>query len=220
MSKDSIAISIQDLDILRLAENIEQFLIAGVSSLFIDVDQCLVPNNFAIGPQAVDALRSYGIKCPIHVYLKGNVPIKAISSFSQSGVNTVIVDADVAALSYELLSAVSQSGCKVGIAVSSTEPLCQCNKQLISVDCILVKESGCGDQGSVMSLKEVSERSLALSKMNRRAELMVSGKINTENIPLLSESKASLFILDMNHNGSDDYYSVISRVKQSIQEFN
>lgn len=84
MKELTIAIPTQELDLLTLGDSIQQMLIAGADSIFINVDQKQCPEKVKFSPKTLQTLRGNGIDCPISVYLLGDSSEHIAQSFSQS----------------------------------------------------------------------------------------------------------------------------------------
>jgi ribulose-phosphate 3-epimerase len=196
MNKKLISASILSADLAHLGDEIKKAEDAGVDWIHVDVmDGVFVP-TITMGPVIVEACRR-STNLPIDVHLMIQEPILHIRSFANAGASNLTIHIETCPNIQADLAQIRSLGCKAGIVLNPETPARAVYHTLSDVDLVLVMSvhPGASGQdylpGSDEKLIHLREK---LDAIGSQAWLEVDGGINMENIKLISESGADVFV--------------------------
>jgi ribulose-phosphate 3-epimerase len=196
MNHKLISASILSADLSHLADEIKKAEEAGVDWIHVDVmDGAFVP-TITMGPVIVEACRR-STSLPIDVHLMINEPIRHIRDFANAGASNLTIHIETCPRIHADLSQIRALGCKAGIVLNPRTPAEAIYATLSEVDLVLVMtvQPGASGQsylpGSDEKILKIRQR---LDTIGSKAWLEVDGGINVENIKMVSESGADVFV--------------------------
>lgn len=205
-----IGISFLEADLLHLAEELDQLLLAGVNSIFIDFLSCRKTAGAIVGPKVCRSLREHGVRCPVNVLLKSGVSESMIRSLYEAGANQIIVDSSVIGrIDTKSLS----TGC-LGMAATPDVLLDQRSDILPYLDTILIQLDVNNSEGP--TLKYISQVKALVSSLERKIKLTISGKFEHYDLAILANSGIDGFVFGKSIFSSGDYYTAVSTLKRQI----
>jgi len=196
MNHKLISASILSADLAHLGDEIKMAEDAGVDWIHVDVmDGAFVP-TITMGPVIVEACRR-STELPIDVHLMVHEPIRHIRNFANAGATNLTIHIETCPNILADLAQIRSLGCKAGIVLNPATPIQTIYKTLADVDLVLVMsvQPGASGQsylpGSDEKIINIRQR---LDAIGSHAWLEVDGGINLENIRMISESGADVFV--------------------------
>lgn len=219
MAEYLIAPSLLSANFAKLGEEANAVLKAGADMLHLDVmDNHYVP-NLTVGPLVCAALRKHGITAPIDVHLMTDPVDDLITQFAKAGASQITFHPEASKHIDRSLSLIQQHGCKAGLALNPATTI-DCIEYVIEkLDIILVMSvnPGFGGQTFIPSALEKLEQLRTLIDA-RKPDIMlaVDGGIKTENIKMIANAGARMFIAGSAIYGQPDYAAVINQMRNQL----
>jgi len=216
--KKQIAPSILSADFSRLGEEIKAVEKAGADLIHVDVmDGHYVP-NITIGPGVVSSLRKT-TSLPFDVHLMIEDPDRYIDAFVDAGSNIITVHAEAVIHLHRTVHYIKGKGVKVGVSLNPSTPLACVEEILPDIDLLLIMtvNPGFGGQKFISGMlpKIRKARELAQARGLKMA-IEVDGGVTAENIGILAEAGADIFVAGAAIFGSPPYSDTINRMKSII----
>jgi ribulose-phosphate 3-epimerase len=197
-----VAPSILAADFGRLREQVREVVDAGAQVIHVDVmDGHFVP-SLAFGPNAVEALRDFGVLLEVHLMVER--PEQHIEPFAKAGAGNIIVHFEATPHVHYAVQAIQAAGCTAGVAITPSTPveaLSEIRGELWSALCMTVNP-GWGGQEFIPSSLDKIRRLRAL--IGPGVELEVDGGIDTETAGPCAEGGATLFVAGTAVFGTED----------------
>jgi ribulose-phosphate 3-epimerase len=214
-----ISPSILSADFTRLGEEIRAVEMGGADYIHVDVmDGHFVP-NLTIGPLIVKAVR----RCtclPLDVHLMIERPDDFISDFAEAGANVLTVHVETVVHLHRTLAEIRRKGMRPGVSLNPSTPPCLIEPVLEYVDLILVMSVNPGFGGQEFipgTLSKITELRRMIDKTGRPVELEVDGGIKVDNIAVVADAGADVFVSGSGIFGTPDYAKTISAMREAIQ---
>lgn len=205
-----IGISLLEADLLYLAEELDQLLLAGIDCIYIDFLSCRKTAGMVVGPKVCRSLREHGVRCPIKVLLKSGVSETMIQSLYEAGADQVIVDSSV----LKRVDVKSMSTGCLGISVTPDVLIDQQSDYFPYLDIILVQVDTNHSRES--TLNYIRQVKLQVSDQERDIKLAISGEFERHDIATLAALGIDIFVFGKSVLSSGDYYTAVSMFKKQI----
>lgn len=217
-----ISPSILSADFSRLGEEIIAVEKAGADYIHIDVmDGHFVP-NITIGPLVVKAAKKV-TSLPLDVHLMITDPDKYIDDFIEAGSDILTVHVEATTHLNRTVTHIKEKGIKAGVSLNPSTPLSSLDYILEYVDMVLLMSvnPGFGGQKFIPNTLQKIETLRSLIDKNRLdIELNVDGGITINNIELVAEAGANVFVSGSGIYGTPNYKETISLMKDLIRKAN
>lgn len=216
--KKLIAPSILSADFGELANEVRAVEKAGADVIHVDVmDGHFVP-NITIGPLVVAAVRK-ATKLPIDVHLMIENPQNYIADFVKAGANWVSVHIEEGYHVDRTLNLIKNLGAKAGIAINPGTSLATLDViyPIIDFALIMTVNPGFGGQKFIPHCKDKIKNLRRIIDDNRYSFFIeIDGGVKTDNIKVLSDAGADVFVTGSAVFDSDDYQVTIVEMKKAI----
>jgi ribulose-phosphate 3-epimerase len=213
-----IAPSILSADFTRLEKEIKDVEQAGADYIHIDVmDGHFVP-NITIGPMIVKAVRSV-TKLPLDTHLMISNPDQFIDDFAKAGSDIITVHAEAVNHLHRSVQLIRSAGAKPSVSLNPATPLQMIEYILDNVEMVLLMSVNPGFEAQKF-IPEVIPKIERLKEMiDRRGldvEIEVDGGIKPDNIHLVSEAGANVFVAGSAIFYSEDYAKTIRIMRERM----
>ena len=191
-----IAPSIVSADYLRLQDEITACEAAGAGWIHVDVmDGHFVP-NITMGPFLVEAYKR-ATKLPLDVHLMIEQPERYLEAFARAGASHLTVHVETCTHLYRTLQEIKSLGCVAGVTLNPGTPLSALEAVLHMADLVLVMSVNPGFSNQDFlpdSVGRVARLRKMLDEIKSTAYLQVDGGIHAENIGMLKDAGANVFV--------------------------
>ena len=215
-----IAPSSLSANFAKLGEEVDNVLSAGADIIHFDVmDNHYVP-NLTIGPLVCEALRKYGVRCPIDVHLMVEPVDDLVPMFAKAGASFITFHPEATRHIDRTLQLIKSFDLKAGLVFNPATPLSYLDYVLDKLDIIMLMSvnPGFGGQSFIPSTldKLVQVRKIIdQSKLNIRLE--VDGGVKVSNIAEIARAGADTFVAGSAIFGQDDYKRVINEFRENLK---
>ena len=215
-----IAPSILSANFAKLGEEVDNVLSAGADIIHFDVmDNHYVP-NLTIGPLVCEAIRKYGVRCPIDVHLMVEPVDDLVPMFAKAGASFITFHPEATRHIDRTLQLIKSFDLKAGLVFNPATPLSYLDYVLDKLDIIMLMSvnPGFGGQSFIPSTldKLVQVRKIIdQSKLNIRLE--VDGGVKVSNIAEIARVGADSFVAGSALFGQDDYKRVINEFRENLK---
>ena len=196
MPRNILAPSILPANFLKLGEDIQACVDAGVNWFQLDVmDGHFVP-NISFGPLVVKACRR-STDAFLDVHLMISEPDRYLEMFAEAGADSITVHFEAAKHLDRTLSRIREFGIQSGVALNPKTPVDVLVDVIDLVDIVLVMtvDPGFGGQGFIRSSPEkISRARSMLDERGSSAHLQVDGGIDIDTIKIAAEAGANVFV--------------------------
>lgn len=214
-----IAPSILSADFARLGDDVQAVLNAGADVVHFDVmDNHYVP-NLTFGAMICSALKDYGISAPIDVHLMVTPVDGMIEAFLKAGADIITFHPEATQHIDRSLQLIKDGGAKCGLVFNPATPLHYLEHTLDKVDQILLMSvnPGFGGQKFIDStLNKLRTVRKLIDDSGRDIRLEVDGGVNAQNIGLIAEAGADMFVAGSAIFNQDDYKTAISQMRDEL----
>lgn len=191
-----IAPSILTADLSNLAEVVRAADAGGADYVHLDVmDGAFVP-NITFGPLIVKAARAH-TELPLDVHLMIEEPIRYVEQFVEAGANLLTVHVEACAHLHRTVQAITEHGCRAGVALNPATPMEMVREILPFVDLVLIMSvnPGFGSQRFIETSTSKLRRVRCLQEeLNPLSELEVDGGIYASNIDDVVRNGANVIV--------------------------
>ena len=214
-----IAPSILSADFTRLGEEVRRIEQAGADLIHFDVmDGHFVP-NLSFGFPVLESVRKI-TALPLDVHLMIEEPGRYLEQFVRAGANSISVHAevceDISGIAYRM----HQLGIHAAIAINpETEPT-RVLDAAAHLDMILVMSvhPGFGGQGFIPeSIGKLQAIRRELKRHGLEVDVEIDGGIKIDNIGLVAQAGANVFVSGSGIFGHCDYAEIIRQMREELQ---
>jgi len=213
-----ISPSILSADFCRLGEEVRAMEKAGADYIHVDVmDGHFVP-NLTVGPPIVKAVRRC-TSLPLDVHLMIQRPDDFLSEFAKAGANILTVHVEAVTHLHRTLSEIRKYGMRAGVSLNPSTPVCLIEPALHYADLVLVMSVNPGFGGQELIpevLSKIKEIRRLIAQKGRPVELEVDGGIKVDNIGVVANAGADVFVSGSGIFGTPDYAKTIAAMRGNI----
>jgi ribulose-phosphate 3-epimerase len=215
-----IAPSLLSANFACLGEEANSVLTAGADMLHLDVmDNHYVP-NLTVGPLVCEALRRYGIKAPIDVHLMTRPVNRMILNFAAAGASHITFHPEASDHVDRSLELIHKHKCKAGLALNPATTLDCLDYVWDKLDLILIMSvnPGFGGQQFIPAvLEKIARARHLIDTRGKKIRLAVDGGIKQENIAMVAEAGADMFISGSGIFTQPDYKHAITAMRDALK---
>jgi ribulose-phosphate 3-epimerase len=214
-----IAPSILSADFARLGEEVHNIEQSGADLIHFDVmDGHFVP-NLSFGIPILESVRKV-TALPLDVHLMIENPGRFLEQFVHAGANSISVHAEVCEDIPAIAHRMHQLGIRASIAINpETEPS-RVIDAAAHLDMILVMSvhPGFGGQGFIPeTIGKLQAIQRELKRQSLEVDLEIDGGIKVDNIRLVAEAGANVFVSGSGIFGHRDYGDIIQRMRRELR---
>jgi ribulose-phosphate 3-epimerase len=214
-----IAPSILSADFARLGEEVRRIEQAGADLIHFDVmDGHFVP-NLSFGIPVLESVRKV-TALPLDVHLMIEEPGRYLEQFVRAGANSISVHAEACEDIPGIAHRMHQLGIRASIAINpETEPT-RVLDAAAHLDMILVMSvhPGFGGQGFIPeSIDKVRAVRRELKSRGLEVDVEIDGGIKVDNIGLVAQAGANVFVSGSAIFGHNDYAEIIRQMRGELR---
>ncbi len=211
--------SLLSANLMALGEEVTAILAAGADLLHVDVmDNHYVP-NLTFGPHLCRALRKQFPKLHIDVHLMITPVDEMILAFAETGVDRISIHPDATLHLDRSLQLIHDSGCKAGLVLNpstSIDHIRWCQHQLDFVLMMTVNPGFAGQKLIPAMIPKIDH----VHQLYPELPICVDGGITLDNIASLAQAGATEFVAGSTIFQSDDYTTMIQKLRQQLAQAN
>ena len=196
MGHNILAPSILAADCADLRTEIQTIEAGGAEYVHIDVmDGVFVP-SLSFGIPIVSSLRKI-TKLVLDVHLMIIHPLKYIKQFAEAGADSITFHMESEDDPDEVIAAIREAGCRVGISIKPGTPIEEVYKYLDKVDMLLIMtvEPGFGGQKYISaSTARIAQARYHINSNDLNVNIQVDGGITEETARMVIEVGANVIV--------------------------
>ncbi|MEE4240801.1 MAG: ribulose-phosphate 3-epimerase [Desulfopila sp.] len=220
MQEIQIAPSILSADFANLGSEIRAVDQAGADVIHVDVmDGRFVP-NITIGPLVVEAARRVTDK-PLDVHLMIADADRYIEHFAKAGADWISVHVEACLHLHRTVARIKELGKRAGVVLNPATSLSTLDYVLEEVDYVMLMSvnPGFGGQSFIASaLEKTWQLRSRIEALGLEVEIELDGGITCENISMVAEAGANIFVAGSAIYGCEEYAKIIAEMKKLAGE--
>lgn len=218
-----LSASIMCADIMNLARDFEMLEQAGIDLFHMDImDEHFVP-NMMLPVDFINRMRSE-TKIPFDIHIMAETPEKIIDDLCLKNNDIVSIHYESTNHVQRVLQLIKEKGAKAAIAINPATPMECVTEVLCDVDMILVMTVNPGFAGQKLirqCLEKVRKiREYLDNNGHKNIDIEVDGNCSFENIPLMKNCGANIFVLGTSSLFRDDISikDAVVKIHKSIDD--
>ncbi|MCR5272832.1 MAG: ribulose-phosphate 3-epimerase [Lachnospiraceae bacterium] len=191
-----LAPSILSADFSRLGEQIKACDEAGAQYIHIDVMDGLFVPSISVGLPVIKTIRECTDKI-FDVHLMIMDPERYIDAFASAGADIITVHAEACKHLDRTIDAIHEKGILAGVALNPATPLSALDYILPKVDMVLIMTVNPGFGGQKLityTIEKVRDLKKIVDARKLKTDIEVDGGISLENIEILKDAGANVFV--------------------------
>ncbi|MEO8209552.1 MAG: ribulose-phosphate 3-epimerase [bacterium] len=210
--------SILSADFSNLKDEISEVEEAGADIIHCDImDGSFVP-NISFGAKIVSDVKKI-TDIPLDIHLMINNPERYIEEFHKAGANYISVHYENNLHLNRIINQIKNLGIKAGVVLNPATPVFMLDDIIEFVDYVLIMSvnPGFGGQKFISnSIKKLTQLKNKIVSNNYKCKIEVDGGIGLENIGVISEAGADMFVCGSSIFNSKDRKGVIKKMKSIV----
>ncbi|MFA6845045.1 MAG: ribulose-phosphate 3-epimerase [Sphaerochaetaceae bacterium] len=201
-----VAPSVLSADFSHMAEEVQTINLSAAKWIHFDIMDGLFVPNITFGPKFIQDLRPCSTLV-FDTHLMIDSPERFVEQFARSGCNYITVHAESTVHLHRVLQMIHGCGCKAGVAIVPSTPVCMIEPILDIVDEVLVMtvNPGFGGQQLIGStLLKISQLAQIRDDEGYSYLINTDGGINTKTISDIARSGADIAVCGSAFFNSDD----------------
>jgi ribulose-phosphate 3-epimerase len=212
-----IAPSVLSADFSNLQPDIEMINNSAADWFHVDImDGVFVP-NISFGFPVVKAIKKYAKK-PLDVHLMIVDPDRYIGAFKEAGAEILTVHLEACTHLHRTIQAIKAAGMQAGVAINPHTPVHFLEDIVGELDMVLIMSvnPGFGGQKFISNTySKIAALRAMLNGKNLNTRIEVDGGIDLNNIPLLIQAGADVFVAGNTVFSAPDPVKMISALKNA-----
>jgi ribulose-phosphate 3-epimerase len=212
-----IAPSILAADFSRLGEQVQTVLDAGAKVIHVDVmDGHFVP-PITMGPLAVEAIaeRVHAAQAQVDVHLMIERPEHQVEAFAKAGSDSITVHAEATPHLHYALQAISNAGCKTGVALNPGTPPEAVDS--IDADMVLCMTVNPGWGGQAFLETSIAKLERLREILGEGPAIQVDGGIGVETAARCAAAGATVFVAGTSVFRAGDPVQAVKAITAAIE---
>ncbi len=215
-----ISPSILSADFASLGDDIKSVEEGGAVCVHVDVmDGHFVP-NITIGPPVVKSIKNV-TDLPLDVHLMIENPDNYICDFVEAGADLIAVHVEASRHLHRTLSLIKDGGVFAGVALNPSTKVDSISEIATLLDFVVIMSVNPGFGGQKFipeSLDKVLKMRTFLDRKGlKNVFIEVDGGVNAENIKILSDAGASLFVAGSSVYGKPDSAEAVRSLLEAVK---